>query len=137
MAMHLHNASGDFGWDSISWVKLLRLAERYGWRPAGTTIPDSELKWMPDGKWNGNYTTNDGQTVTAADAHALGAALDRAVQDIPSEDVIAQHRAPSGGIRILPGPPDISDLDWFCGPETKASIRKFISFCYDGEFHIS
>ena len=92
---------------------------------------------MPDGKWDGGYTTNDGQTVLAADARRLADALTLAVRDIPSEDVIAQHRAPSGGIQILPNPPTISDLDWFCGDQAKARIREFISYCYAGEFHIS
>jgi hypothetical protein len=135
--MHLHSAKGDFAWDSFSWQKLLRLAEHYGWQPAGTTIPESERKWMPNGKWDGNYTTNGGQTVTSADASKLAVALDRAVQDIPLKDVIAQYRVPSGGIQILPNPPNISDLDWFCGPESKAKIREFISFCHFGEFQIS
>ena len=135
--MHLNSAKGDFGWDSFSWQKLLRLAEQYGWRPAGTTLPREELKWMPGGKWDGRYTSNDGQAVTAADARNLAEALDRALRDIPSEDVIAQYRAPSGGIQILPNPPAISDLDWFCGNETRARIREFISYCYAGEFRIS
>jgi hypothetical protein len=137
MAMHLHSARGDFGWDIFSWQKLLRLAERYGWRPAGTTLSEEEMKWMPNGRWDGSYTTNDGQTVVAADALSLAEALDRAVLDIPSEDVIARHRAPSGGIQILPDPPAIDDLDWFCGEETKGKIREFISYCYAGEFQIS
>ena len=136
MAMNLHSERGDFGWDVFSWQKLLRLAERYGWRPAGTTLSEAELKWMPDGRWNGNYTTNDGQTVSASDARSLGDALNCAVRDIPSEDVIAQHRAASGGIQILPNPPAISDLDWFCGDQTRAKIREFISYCYSGEFQI-
>ena len=92
---------------------------------------------MPNGRWDGGYTTNDGQTVVAADARSLAEALERAVSDIPSADVIAQHRAPSGGIQIFPNPPAIDDLDWFCGDETKARIREFISYCYAGEFQIS
>jgi len=135
--MHLHSATGDFVWDSFSWIKLLRLAERYGWRPVGTKISSSELKWMPNGEWDGNYTTNDGQSVMQADARALAAALEQAAQDIPSEDVIAKHRAPSGGIRILPDPPKIDDLDWFCGHDSKAKVQEFISFCHAGEFQIS
>lgn len=137
MAMHLHSARGEFWWDSFSWVKLLRLAEHYGWRPEGTTISESELRWMPDGRWDGNYTTNDGQTIAAADARRLAEALEQALRDVPSEDVIAQHRDRSGGIQIFPNPPVISDLDWFCGSETKAKIREFISYCYAGEFQIS
>src|SRR5206468_127549 len=95
MGMNLHSATSDFGWDTFSWVKLLRLAEHYGWRPSGTTLPNSELAWMPGGRWNGNYTTNDGQTVTTADANALASALEKAVQDIPSDDTIAHYRTPS------------------------------------------
>jgi hypothetical protein len=136
MAMHLHGVKGDFGWNAFSWIKLLRLAQNYGWQPAGTTISAAELKSMPNGKWDGNYTTNDRQIVSAADAKALASALDRAIKDIPSDDVIAQYRAPSGGIQILPNPPEISDLDWFCGAESKAEIREFISFCNRGEFQI-
>jgi hypothetical protein len=134
--MNLHGAKGNFGWATFSWVKLLRLAERYGWQPAATTLSDSDLAWMPGGKWNGNYATNDNQIVSAADAQALGAALELALQDIPSDDVIATHRDPSGGIRILPELPQISDPDWFCGAESKAYIREFISFCRAGSFEI-
>ena len=137
MGMSLQGVAGDFWWDTFSWVKLLRVAGRYGWRPAGTTLSHSDLADMPGGRWDGNYTTNDGQIVTAEDARALAVALERAVQDVPSRDVIAHHREPSGGIRMAPNPPDIDDLDWFCGPEPKAKIRAFISYCYAGEFHIS
>ena len=135
--MNLNSAVGDFFWDTFSWAKLLRLAERYGWQPAGTTIPDSELKWMPDGRWNGSYSSNDGQTVTTADAQALAAALERALAEIPDEDVLARYRDPSGLISLFPNPPTIDDRDWFCGVDPKSRVRDFIKYCHAGEFHIS
>jgi hypothetical protein len=32
----LQGPGGAFHWSSLSWIRLLRLARRYGWRPAGT-----------------------------------------------------------------------------------------------------
>ncbi len=136
MGVDLSGEGGDFGWDTFSWARLLRLAERYGWRPAGTLMPADELQYFTDGRWDGGYLTNDDQVVTAEDAGGLADALDVAVRDIPDDDVLAPYREEGGGIRIAPDPPEIDDRDWFCGSESKEYIRAFIGYCCAGAFRI-
>lgn len=64
--------------DSDTWEHLLRLARLNGWHPAGTKQPDD---WPGRHPWDhGNYSSNDGQTVTAADARGIADALSRALQ---------------------------------------------------------
>jgi hypothetical protein len=41
MGMDLSGPAGDFWWDVFSWHKLLRIAQQYGWQPAGTWPPPS------------------------------------------------------------------------------------------------
>jgi hypothetical protein len=114
---------------------LLSLAEFYGWQPAGTTTP--ELQWTPGHIWNGGYFSNDGQTVAAADAHELAAALERALPDIPDEDLLANYRRdPTDDIRLPPIPDGIDERVSFSGVECKSMIRDFIKYCRGGEFQI-
>ncbi len=136
MGMDLSGPTGDFGWDYFSWHKLLRVAERFGWQPAGTVLSPEELGHMPDGQWDGGYTSNDNQIVTAADAERLAAALERALPDIPDADVLAPVRTERGGVVIAPDGPNVDDLDWFCGTESKDYIRAFIGYCRAGAFSI-
>jgi hypothetical protein len=98
MGPDLSGPAGDFWWDCFSWHKLLRVAERYGWQPAGTVLAEDELQFMPGGVWSGRYTTNDFQAVTAADAEQLAAALKRALPDIADADILAQLRTESGAL---------------------------------------
>jgi hypothetical protein len=135
--MDLSGPAGDFFWDVFSWHKLLRVAKRYGWRPAGTISGEEEQRAMPGGVWTGGYTSNDFQRVTAADAEQLAAALERALSHIPDVDVLAPHRGAGGGIVIAPNGPVIDDVDWFCGPDSKDNIQQFIRYCRAGAFTIA
>ena len=136
MGMDLSGSAGEFWWDVFSWHKLLRVAQRYGWEPAGTVLAAAELEHMPGGVWSGGYTSNDFQRITAADAGQLAEALERALCHISDADVLASHRTDSGGIVIAPDGPEIEDMDWFCGPESKQRIRTFIRYCRTGAFTI-
>ncbi len=136
MGMDLSGAGGEFRWNFFSWPRLLQIAEEYGWEPAGTTVDPHDEEEMPHGRWSGGYTSNDAQTVTAEDARNLADALERALPDIPDEDVLAHLKNEMGCIRMAPDPPDIDDLDWFCGPDSKEHIRQFIRFCRAGSFRI-
>jgi len=131
-----HDDESYFGWAQWAWPKLLRLAEAHGWKPRGTSQPQEELRYFPNGMWdNRNYTTNDGQIVSAEDATALAAALESALPQIPHEDALAKYRTAEGGIEIAPNPPDAVDADWFSG-ETKMQVVKFIAFGRGGSFRI-
>jgi hypothetical protein len=143
MGMDLNGAGGSFRWNFFSWPRLLQIAEDYGWEPAGTLPPeptpedeeDTEEKAEGDRAWSGSYTTNDGQVVTAEDAANLADALEQALPDIPDEDVLAEYRT-QHGIRLGSEEPEIADLDWFCGPTSKAHIADFIRYCRAGSFTI-
>ena len=56
------------------WFQAMRLAKMHGWKPAGP---------------EGNYETNDGQTVCEEEAVSMGEALKNALPDIPDEDVLS------------------------------------------------
>jgi hypothetical protein len=79
MGYDLSNPSGAYvrltgsGWDLA-----LAIARQYGWQPAGIPKPETwdEKEYGP---WEDEYGINVGQQVTADDAAALTAALDRAV----------------------------------------------------------
>jgi hypothetical protein len=136
MGMDLSGAGGEFFWNFFSWPRLLQIAEEYGWEPAGT-LPPEYMEMPEEGQWSGDYTSNDQQTVTAEDAWQLAEALERALDDIPEEDVLAPYRTETGMIQLTPDTPEIDDLDWFCGPKHKDHIRKFLQFCRAGSFQIS
>ena len=73
------------GWPA--WSYCLDVAEAFGWQPEGTR----PAAWVnSDGSpceemnsryadWNGSYMSNEYRTVTDSDAHALAAALARAI----------------------------------------------------------
>ncbi|MDP9439435.1 MAG: hypothetical protein M3P49_11945 [Actinomycetota bacterium] len=119
--MDVSNGNGEYRrFSRASWVELLELAEEYGWQPAGTELvgwdpvgpmtspdyPDAALiEQIESVFWGGNYTSNDGQLVTARDADAIADALERAFadrHDYPTfwgEELIEYFRA--GALRIF------------------------------------
>src|SRR5262249_46886215 len=91
MSIDIASPHGDCHFSTAEWVRVLTLAEAYGWQPAGTELayieyPDGTVESGDD--WDGNYWTNDLQQVTVADAAALAAALRRALPDIPDHDAL-------------------------------------------------
>ncbi len=143
------------------WARLLGLARDYGWQSRGTVLgeghPHADHQEDPENEpWDGNYSTNSGQTVTAEDAHAFADALEKALDDIPD------HRINSGvildaaeltklaertddplvgvlalyaeaGARI---PKEtVNPLEYFAG-EAKQYIKELIRFCREGAFSI-
>jgi len=89
MSLELFNASTSvsrkFSREFVG--QALELARRHGWTPLGTRPPEAFDSYALQADWFGVYLTNDGQAVTAEDARALADALERALQDIPDEDV--------------------------------------------------
>jgi hypothetical protein len=74
MGVDLMGPHGEASFNWPTWRHCLKVALVFGWRPAGTV-----LRTDYDDRWGGTYFSNDYQEVTDDDAHALAAALYRAV----------------------------------------------------------
>lgn len=128
MGVDLYNVHGDYyRFSSVAWTHVLALAEQYGWKPTGTRRGNPQV---PEGDWDGNYTSNSGQLVTEADARALADALERALPDIPGR---ADTRE-----AVVPGASTITlhPLEFFRSAG-KAKVTGFIDYCRKGGFRIS
>ena len=137
------------------WAKALELARLYGWQPLGTR-PTPGLDFSKLGAdWPGVYLTNDGQIVSAEDAYALAAALERSLVDIsdvridtdwdfnlwleddlpewfsPVERELVEEELQDGLLDIRGTHP----LEFFAGGE-KPYLVQFIRFCRLGSFEI-
>ena len=144
MGMILQGAGGDIWVNVFEWGQILRLAQLYGWVPAGTILDD------PNENWNGGYQTNDWQHVTVDDARNLANALSRALCDLPADDKLRSVSVPvelPSEFHNLPANPivdcveleDIERLtprDWFGGDDGRQSVQKYIDFCRAGGFVI-
>jgi len=147
------------------WHFVVELAERNGWKPAGTVFPETpaELELFerisdPEERESAqkedqllrDYFSNSGQRVTEGDAEEMAAAIEQALGDIPDHDAIGTkdkrdalpHRI-AGYMRDMPGDqpmPGIRDrisvFEWFSGGE-KQRLRDFIEFCRAGGFNIN
>jgi hypothetical protein len=137
------------------WAKALELARLYGWGPLGTrSTPGFDFSNL-GADWLGTYLTNDGQVVSAEDAYALAAALERSLGDIPDTRVetgwdfslwlkadlpewfspmereLVEEELQEGLLDIMGTPP----LEFFAGDE-KPHLVQFIRFCRLGSFEI-
>lgn len=152
--------------DIVTWTKILDLAKFYGWEPAGTIDPavyfaedaddPEQVRKVEEDKknWEGDYTTNSGQEVTAADALALAAALERSLDDIPDNRDMPPHKITVkaedadnlpdginflirelGGDGMIISNPNLHPYEYF-GGDRKEMIFKFIDFCRAGAFRI-
>jgi hypothetical protein len=136
MGYELVSDSGaETGFNLFSWAIARRLAEDFGWQPRGTLPPegwDAEVEKI--GEWDGRYTSNDGQFVTAEDALALGASLEAALASDVFETrirslyagAVAQIR--SGGVSVADPESD--------APAWRSSFAEFVHFCRQGGFRI-
>ena len=145
MGIILEGAGGDIWASVFEWGQLLRLAQSYGWVPAGTVLDESNVAW------NGGYQTNDWQRVTTGDARNLADALSRALHDLPADDTRRRsvtvpvelpqefHNLPTNPILhgiALDDMECLTPRDWFAGDEGRQSVQKYIEFCRAGEFVI-
>lgn len=91
MSISLYRGKGERDDECIDmtngeWDYVRRLAEQFGWKPKGTGAPLGWSKNQPK-PWSGRYDCNDGQLVYAADARAMGKALETALVELPSRNV--------------------------------------------------
>lgn len=126
MSVDLRNKQGqEFYFSSVSWAFYLNLAIIYGWKTAGTLAPE---EWdTAQGKWQGVYDWNAGQTVTEFDANAFASALKKYLDD-PNGNLKANALAKELGKAI--------GADVVVNSEDRELIISFISFATSGEFQI-
>lgn len=137
------------------WAKALELAQFYGWKPLGTRPPSHLDFYELCAEWDGRYLTNDGQTLKEEDARSLAAALERALNDIPDEDLTTDWKSIfqlEDGLpewlspeekefieeELQDGLLDImgtNPREYFAGGE-KRHLKQFIRFCRLGSFEI-
>ncbi len=129
MGFDLTSESGaDFRFGGTGWTFYLNLAEAYGWKPAGTLPPAG----ITENAWSGQYDSNDGQRVTAADALALGGALDRALAD-PERPVKERELAHNISESLTQHLGEAVSIE---PPDDDALLRAFGGFCRGGSFII-
>ena len=74
---------GEFGVAGSVWLAVLEVAQRYGWKAAGTNPPDPEYFEFDGRCHDGGYYPPNGQKVAQQDAKHLAQALERALPAIP------------------------------------------------------
>lgn len=124
---------GDRWGDSVVVPKEFDDAEARG--PALLPQFLRDLWWTDRLAWS---YLGDGQEVTADDARALGAALGRALPDVPSRDARddwALEPTSSPEVLVFANDAQVSPLEWFSGPN-KEPLRTFVAFCRRGGFEI-
>ncbi len=108
MAVIIHGRGEEaFGFSLQAWIAVLQLAHDHGWQPAGTkpnvahlrslASPDTEGKDLDlaarvvvaeaVASWDGNYTSDNHQIVTAADAANLADGIERGLVRIPDAEL--------------------------------------------------
>lgn len=123
MGMDLISITGDrFRFNGTAWGKVLDLAARYGWQPAGTLFPNfappdyTEITdYLPrtDLDAIATYYSNDGQIVTETDALAIANALEKSLDDIPDYLPDVRKLVPMPNTlmtRLMASLPDIPEL---------------------------
>ena len=71
------NRTVTFSINNRGWRRIYLLGLMFGWIPQGTTTPPG---WCGEKPWETqNYTTNEGQVVTADDALELARAIEQAI----------------------------------------------------------
>ncbi len=154
MGVSITNANGKYmSTHHFVWARVLGLARDYGWQSRGTVL-DEDHPYAE--YWEGNYSTNDGQTITAEDASAFADALEKALDDIPDQRINSGEIVAAAELAELAertGDPlvgvlalyaeagarvpkeTVNPLEYFAG-EGKRHIKELIRFCREGAVRI-
>jgi len=138
--LSIYGSCGEFAMSLRDWLRMLALAQRYGWQPEGTAAPDemaveAEL-WEGDpAEWDGSYFPSYGQQVSDSDAKELATALEHALPDIPDHDAIGdracESRSGGGWLGNVPEQ-GVNPLEAFSGGN-KEFLINFIAHCREDE----
>jgi len=133
MGYQLEGAGGEITFAQSIWPPVLAVAAIFGWQPQGT-IPDKESGIFPGRASYGAYEYNDGQLVTAEDAHNLGEAIEKALlslfigvkQGVPQtdSDKVRTEEEQRAIQRVMEYDPEGDKL------------KRFVRFCKAGAFTI-
>jgi hypothetical protein len=121
---------------SGGWSLLLSIADTYAWTKQGSLPPEGVVP----SEWDGSYASNDGQRVTAEDAHALADAFERMLADgdrvarvrevaIALEEEVRELAKQEYGIDLPPENHEEYPID-------EAALRELVRFCKRGGFRI-
>jgi cell wall assembly regulator SMI1 len=103
------------------WHVALDLASQFGWKPTGTCPP----RRVRVADWDAeDYTSRQGQQVTAADALALAAALGRALKAIPKGSAARPAEAASPAVAFFTG-------------RSRSGLAGLVAYCKRGAFRIT
>jgi hypothetical protein len=89
-----NNSKKTLSMSNDSWFSILELAEEYGWNPMGTVLPElwdnpvpilAEYELDDLDRWDGSYTSDEGQLVMFEDALNLADALERVFFEVELE----------------------------------------------------
>lgn len=110
MSVDMLTASGETkDVTNTAWAGILRFAQAYGWKPAGTIAPET---WPESQSWEGSYDPAIGQALTAEDAAALGGAVKQGLADLDRSAGTEEFagRFESAGFDDLPSPNDLERI---------------------------
>jgi len=127
---------------NCGWRSIQRLAKMYGWIPKGTLMPE---RWLLEEPFDpDNYSTSDGQIVTATDANELANAIEWAITQL-EEKPVEEEPLPPGmdweeeEIRLWEdamqlGIRNPTILSFHLGWERR--LTELVILCREGEFKI-
>jgi hypothetical protein len=123
------------GLTSVGWRLARGLAERFGWRPAGSAPPED---WDAGRPWGGAYTGNAGQLVAAPDARALAVGLRAALAAPEFSELVAAFEAEFSRQLAATSTPTVRLTRSPSAPEEwRRSLEEFAAFCERGAFRIN
>jgi hypothetical protein len=141
--------NGGYSMNWAGWRSMLKLAQMFGWCPAGTM----EMDYL-EGHWSHpneatyagkrlGYFSNDGQLVTDPDASALAAVLRRALAH-PSQPIVSSRvnfkadKVDRNSVDAIVSDVEIAMADPFpmdCRL-LAGSVEEFAEYCENGGFRI-
>ncbi len=144
--MDLSGEGGSFRLTNLGWSHACHLGVKYGWKPTGTKKPTipldtgemTEQEWN-EWNWDGDYSVNEGQYVSAGDARSWADALERALPDIPNHKTRPVEHVTFDDTRV-PVIPAVEEGKWtafdYYSGTNKEGLKAFITFCRGGEFRV-
>lgn len=111
--------SDDFHWDLVSWGKIACLARQNGWEYNIERMKAREALCKEK---------NIRVGISKDAASSLAQILEQLIESLPDSDILAQTQAMTGASGRIIDPCGLDISQWFCGPEMKDYIRRFVRY---------